>query len=179
MTHRFVFSLALLCLFCLTATAQPRLARSIIAGGAVRMEGTGQRLVGTVAQPVIGLTVSTTVRAGLGFWYRIGNTSTGIPEAPPMALHPYLGTNYPNPFGPASASGADATRLELTLPVAGEVTVTLHDAMGRCRAVLIEGTLSPGRHTIHVGAGDLPAGMYICRLSVGGWSAERKMLLLR
>jgi hypothetical protein len=179
MTHRFVFSLVLLCTLCLTAPAQSRLTRSVIAGGAVQMETTGHRLVGTLAQPMIGLTVSAITHAELGFWHRIGNTSTGMTETQQMPLRAFLGANYPNPFGPASASGANGACLELRLAVAEEVTVTLHDAMGRCRAVLIEGTLPPGTHSIHVGAGDLPAGMYICRLSVGGRSVERKMLLLR
>ena len=57
------------------------------------------------------------------------------------------------------------TMLTLTLADAGLVVVTLHDVLGRRVAVLHDGVLAAGAHTLPVDASALPAGTYLARVA--------------
>jgi photosystem II stability/assembly factor-like uncharacterized protein len=65
-------------------------------------------------------------------------------------------TVRPNP-----ATGEAAT-VDLTLPAAVAVTITLHDALGRRVSLLHAGPLAAGRHAFSLPA-SLPAGVYVAR----------------
>jgi hypothetical protein len=67
----------------------------------------------------------------------------------------------PNPFG-------DAVTVTFSLPSRMEARLGLYDAMGREIAVLADGVLAAGEHTVRRDAADLPAGVYYARLSAGG-----------
>ena len=71
-------------------------------------------------------------------------------------------TASPNPT-------AGATAVSLTLPVAGEARVAIFDALGRRVAVLHDGPLSAGRHTLALDAAVLPAGAYVVRDGTVRW----------
>jgi hypothetical protein len=80
-------------------------------------------------------------------------------------------TNYPNPF-------ASATTLELSVATPGRAVLTVHDALGREVARLLDGALSAGFHRVAFDAHalGLPAGMYVARLSDGTRSTTRALL---
>ncbi|MEM9667164.1 MAG: endonuclease/exonuclease/phosphatase family protein, partial [Bacteroidota bacterium] len=64
---------------------------------------------------------------------------------------------YPNP------ARAQAT-IQLTAPEAGPVRVAITDALGRELAVLVNGPLHRGAHTLQWNRGLLPAGIYFVRV---------------
>ena len=84
-----------------------------------------------------------------------------------------LSAARPNPF-------TSATRLELTLDAATDVTVTVHDALGRRVSLLHEGELRAGTYALRVDAASLPPGLYLVRATDNrGATATRSISLLR
>lgn len=84
-----------------------------------------------------------------------------------------LSAPRPNPF-------TSQTRLELTVDTATDLTVTVHDALGRRVSLLHEGAVRPGTYSLRVVAADLPPGLYIVRASDGrGATATRSVALVR
>ncbi|MBK7141797.1 MAG: T9SS type A sorting domain-containing protein [bacterium] len=88
-----------------------------------------------------------------------------------------LEQNYPNPFNPS-------TRIDFSLPVAGDVTLVIYDVLGRSIRTLASGSYAAGHHTItwdsRDGSGQAVAsGVYFYRLEAGGRSTTRKMMLLK
>ena len=82
-------------------------------------------------------------------------------------------TAYPNP-----SSGR--TIVAFSVEAAGPVRLSLHDALGREVAVLVEGALAEGRHEAELDAGALPAGTYLVRLATaGGRVATERLTRLR
>jgi hypothetical protein len=92
------------------------------------------------------------------------------PDEQPALLR--LGQNYPNPFNPT-------TTIEFTLPAAAEVDLTVFDALGRDVEHLVRAEMGPGVFQVHWDARGRPSGEYFYRLSAGGHTRVRKLLLLR
>jgi hypothetical protein len=90
----------------------------------------------------------------------------GVPD------HFYLAQNFPNPFNPL-------TELQFGLAVAGEVTLTVHDMMGREVAVLVSGVRPPGRYSVEFNGVGLPSGLYFSTLNSPEGTQTRKMILLK
>ncbi len=94
-------------------------------------------------------------------------------SGPALSVHP----NHPNPFG-------SATTLSYDLPGDGPVRVVIYDVKGRRVAVLQDETQRAGRHTISWNGKDergtpVATGVYFARVTAGGSSRSRKMVLLR
>ena len=87
-----------------------------------------------------------------------------------------LGQNYPNPFNPS-------TIIPYQLPVAGHVRLEVFNVLGQRLATLVDAERSAGMHTAQWDATDaagraVGAGVYIYRLSSGGVSVSRRMVLV-
>ncbi|MCC7264762.1 MAG: T9SS type A sorting domain-containing protein, partial [Candidatus Latescibacteria bacterium] len=85
--------------------------------------------------------------------------------------------NYPNPFNPA-------TTIDFTLPVRGTARLEVFDALGQRVALLLDGPVTEGRHTLQWDGRDergraLGSGVYFYRLHSGGFERVRRMVLLR
>ncbi len=93
-----------------------------------------------------------------------------VDGAPPDTFR--LEANYPNPFNPA-------TRIPFALPAAAPVRLTVHDALGREVARLVDGIRPPGRYAVTFEAGDLPSGLYLYRLQAGAFVETRAMVLIK
>ncbi len=78
---------------------------------------------------------------------------------------------FPNP-----ARGA-ATAV-LALPEAAEIRLAVFDVLGRRVAVLAEGLLAEGHHRFGLGA-TLPAGVYLVQASGDGFTASRRLTVVR
>ena len=83
-----------------------------------------------------------------------------------------LQESYPNPFNPSTTIG-----YQLSEP--GFVTLTVHDVLGREVAKLVQGVREAGSHAEVWDARRQASGVYFCRLTVGGYTETRKLVLAR
>ena len=93
----------------------------------------------------------------------------GGAEAPAASS---LALSGPNPF-------RSRTALALTLAAAGPVEASLFDVLGRRVAVLHDGVLAAGLHTLAVDASALPAGVYVARVAGAGVAASVTLTVVR
>jgi glucose/arabinose dehydrogenase len=108
---------------------------------------------------------------GAGKIYRLTGPATSVePPSVPVAFG--LDQNYPNPFNPS-------TEIAYRVAESGPVRVSVHDLLGREIAVLVDEAKAPGTHEVTFEASGLPSGVYLCRLSAGGRSEARRMLLVK
>ncbi|MEM6783297.1 MAG: penicillin acylase family protein [Bacteroidota bacterium] len=84
-----------------------------------------------------------------------------------------LGRSYPNPF----QTGA-ALSVPMTLDAPTDVDLALYDALGRRVLTLASGTQPAGSQTIEA-ALDVPAGVYVLRLSADGRQQTQKVVVVR
>ena len=87
-----------------------------------------------------------------------------------------LGQNYPNPFNPS-------TIIPYQLPAAGHVRLEVFNVLGQRLATLVDAERSAGTHTAQWDGTDaagraVGAGVYIYRLSSGGQTESRRMVLV-
>jgi hypothetical protein len=94
------------------------------------------------------------------------------PRQPPFSGGFALMQNYPNPFN-------SSTHLEFRLPSTQRVSLRLYDVLGREVTVMVNEIRTAGQHEFMLDASGLPSGFYLCRLEAGGFSATRKLLLIR
>lgn len=80
--------------------------------------------------------------------------------------------NYPNPFNPV-------TRVNFDLPKKDFVKLTLIDITGRELKTLVNTELTAGTYSYDLNAVGLSSGVYFYRLTSGGQSITRKMMLLK
>jgi hypothetical protein len=83
-----------------------------------------------------------------------------------------LEQNYPNPFNPSTVVG-------FQLSVAGQATLKVYDLLGREVAVLVNGTMAAGAHSVAFDASALTSGVYVYKLEAGGQSMTRRMTLIK
>ncbi len=87
-----------------------------------------------------------------------------------------LGANFPNPFNPT-------TVIPFTLNQRGHVTLAVYDVLGRRVALLVDGEIAEGSHSVRwdASAGDSPiaSGVYLVRLERLGVSVSRRILLAK
>jgi photosystem II stability/assembly factor-like uncharacterized protein len=93
----------------------------------------------------------------------------GVPEPSEEPLRVEV---HPNP-------AHDSATVTFTLRTPSEVEAVLYDGLGRRVAVLHEGPLGAGEHTLPLDGGALPAGVYVVRVAAGGAVATRTVTLLR
>ncbi|NNE69306.1 MAG: DUF11 domain-containing protein [Rhodothermales bacterium] len=128
--------------------------------GIVAVSPDGTKLV---AAPATGGTVNMALA---------GVTTAAEPVPAEIPIHTRLDQNYPNPFNPR-------TTIAFALHEAGEVTLTVHDLLGRVVATLASGVLPAGEHEVAFDAGDLPSGPYLYRLQAAGDRVDRVMVLMK
>lgn len=80
--------------------------------------------------------------------------------------------NYPNPFNPT-------TTISFGVPTTANVTVTIYNQIGAQVAVLANGTMEAGYHTLTWNAAGLASGMYLCELRSPGFTMVKKLLLVK
>jgi hypothetical protein len=96
---------------------------------------------------------------------------TGV-EDQPRPLSYTLEHNYPNPFNPA-------TSIVFTVPSAGRVRLAVFDLLGRVVAVLVDGDMPRGRHTVPFDGSGMASGMYVYRITAGTFTESRTMMMLK
>jgi hypothetical protein len=103
--------------------------------------------------------------------------SSDLPPPPPFDPEVIAGSfslsqNFPNPFNPS-------TVVRYSWPNLSYATVKVYDILGREVAVLLEGMIEPGDHMIEWNAGNLPSGIYYCRLMADGLTRTVKVVLMK
>ncbi len=79
---------------------------------------------------------------------------------------------FPNPF-------RTSTTLQFSLAEASAVHLAVYDLLGREVALLAEGVWEAGAHSASFEAGQLPSGVYVCRLTAGQFVQTQRLSLLR
>jgi hypothetical protein len=85
--------------------------------------------------------------------------------------------NHPNPFNPS-------TTISFTLPASGPVSLAVYDITGRKIRDVISGPMSAGSHSAVWDGRDsagktVSSGVYLSRLTQGGKTVSRRMLLVK
>ena len=94
-------------------------------------------------------------------------------DAPPLATDAgMLYPNYPNPFH-------GVTRVAWRLRAAGHVELAVYDALGRKIHAVVSGWKDAGMHVSTLALDGARPGVYYCRLTAGGHTVTRRMVLLR
>lgn len=144
----------------------------LLAGAVVATDGSGYRIVDAGGAP--GATCSYRVDVKLA-----GSTFTLFESEPVQIPRPALslGQNHPNPFNPMTA-------ISYSIPAAGHVTLDVYDIAGRLVVRLVDDVQAAGAHSERWngldGAGSpVASGTYVYRMTTGGRSLVRKMLLVR
>jgi hypothetical protein len=63
------------------------------------------------------------------------------------------------------------------VPEAGNVTLKIYSLDGKIIVTLVDKEMWPGTYEVTWDAGDLPAGVYFCRIEAGSSTESRKLLL--
>jgi len=80
--------------------------------------------------------------------------------------------NYPNPFNPS-------TQIAFSLPETGHTKVTVFNTLGQTVAVLVDGNIQAGEHTVTFDASGLSSGLYLYRIQTVSTLITKKMLLIK
>jgi hypothetical protein len=132
---------------------------------------------GTMGQPTpigVGTTDSNTLHAG--FWAQVW---TSIPTASqvPVAYRNELFQNYPNPFNPT-------TTVEYSVERADRVEIRIYNVRGQEVKTLVNENRPPGRYRTQWdgrsnSGSAVASGVYFYRLTIGPYSAVKKLVLLK
>ncbi|MFT5516955.1 MAG: putative repeat protein (TIGR01451 family), partial [Rhodothermales bacterium] len=99
-------------------------------------------------------------------------TGVAVDGAPEIPEGYALGQNYPNPFNPVTA-------IPYALPGTSEITIEVFDLVGRSVALLVSGVKEAGYHTALWDASGAPTGVYLYRIQAEGFTAVRRLVLLK
>lgn len=84
----------------------------------------------------------------------------------------YLEQNYPNPFNPSTA-------ISYQLPVTSDVTLKVYDILGKEVATLVDEVKSAGSYEVKFNASKLSSGVYFYKMEAGGYTATKKLTLMK
>jgi serine protease len=104
--------------------------------------------------------------------YRPQGTTAVEPPGMNAPLKYALEQNYPNPFNPT-------TTIRYEIRDAGNVQLKVYDVLGREVAELVNERQDAGSHRVNFNAARLASGVYFYRLSAGGFTETRRMLLMK
>jgi hypothetical protein len=113
---------------------------------------------------------------GASFWLDlIGvSTTTGINNISSKIPDSYqLNQNYPNPFNPV-------TKINFSVPKTGLVTLKVYDLLGKEVSTLVNEVTNAGTYSVDFDASSsLTSGIYFYKLESNGFSAVKKMMLVK
>ncbi|OQX89535.1 MAG: hypothetical protein B6D65_02785, partial [candidate division Zixibacteria bacterium 4484_93] len=83
-----------------------------------------------------------------------------------------LGNGFPNPFN-------SVCRIDYTVAGAVPVHLEIFDILGKKVADIRQTPSAPGRYAVLWDAGNLPSGIYFCRMRADSFSDVKKLILLK
>lgn len=102
-------------------------------------------------------------------------SATGIDESE-FANGYTLSQNFPNPFNPTTVINFTLGTQDLA---SQQTRLAVYDALGRVVAVLVDGPMSAGSHSVTFDAGSLASGVYIVVLTSGDVRLTQTMTLVK
>jgi len=102
----------------------------------------------------------------------INTSPTSVQENAIVAQDFSLQQNYPNPFN-------STTKIKYSIAEPTQVNITIFDSLGRKVRALINKQQGSGSYSVEFHANDLPTGTYIFKISAGGFTRQRKMILAK
>lgn len=102
----------------------------------------------------------------------IVDPSASVNESETLPNEFGLGNAYPNPFNAQ-------TMIPFTLSSNGVVDLAVYDIAGRRISTLVSGRMEAGNHSVTWNAENIPAGVYLYRLSAGNNVSTRKVVLVK
>ncbi len=140
---------------------------------------TWTRQVSRTARPLRGVHfIDANTGAVVGDFGTILHTTTAgevATSVTPLPISPKLLTieqNYPNPF-------AASTAIPFVVSRGGHVSLSVYDLLGREVAMLVDGVLPAGRHSVTWNAAGLASGVYLGRIDSGIERRGIRMVLMR
>jgi hypothetical protein len=107
-----------------------------------------------------------------GVLQRLLQLDTGVEGPGAQPASPLLLGAWPNPFNPVLG-------LELELPAAGPVELSVYNLAGRRVATLHQGLLSAGHHRLDWQPGTGASGVYLVRLDTPWGQRSHKVIYLK
>lgn len=107
-----------------------------------------------------------------GHYFSINADLISSVERSPLPSSVRLAQNYPNPFNPT-------TTIRFSTTKRGDVSLKVFDLLGREVAMVHNGTLDAGEHSMHFDASKLRSGVYVYRLDAEGKSLSRRMVVMK
>jgi hypothetical protein len=96
-----------------------------------------------------------------------------VKDNSPLNLNFKLNQNFPNPFNPE-------TNITFAIPKRSYTTLKVYDMLGKEKAVLMNGELDSGVHSVKFIPGRyFPSGVYIYKLQSGNYSSSKKLILIK
>ena len=129
---------------------------------------------GAIQTGTAGTVVGNTCRT----WYdgisyaSVSNGVVSVSEHEELPTRFSLNQNYPNPFNPT-------TTITYTLPKNAYVELKVYNLLGQEVATLVNKEMIAGTHSVAWDAQNVPSGVYFYKITVGGYSKTRRMLLLK
>lgn len=102
---------------------------------------------------------------------RFERTASATPMADVVTEYA-LNQNYPNPFNPS-------TMISYAVKDAGQVTLKVYSVDGRLVSTLVNAKQESGKYTVNFDGSKLASGVYLYKLETSGFSATRKMVLMK
>ncbi|MBO6576243.1 MAG: T9SS type A sorting domain-containing protein [Rhodothermales bacterium] len=115
------------------------------------------------------------MEGGIEFGEPLAASATSTEDEPVDAELPsgyVLEQNYPNPFNPVTTIG-------FALPQSGQVRLAVYDVLGREVALLVDGSVQAGQHSVQFDAQGLTTGTYIYRLQTESGAYARQLVLMK
>ncbi len=113
--------------------------------------------------------------------FRPSASQPGDPMNEPSSV--FLCQNYPNPFNPSTTIKfqipSSNAQLGFGISDLRFVSLKVYDVLGREVATLVNEVKQPGEYSVVFDGTNLPSGVYFYRLTAGGFTRVRKMVLVR
>ena len=149
-----------------SAFAQYSIVSSVIGSGGGQMSNGTYSMNGTVGQAVVGITMGTSFAVDQGFWHSLSEQGGVQPIGASSGYD--LEQNFPNPFNPS-------TVIRFGIPKSGMVKLTVTDITGKEVSSPLNEFKEAGTYEINFDASNLSSGIYFYKITVGDYSAAKKM----
>ncbi len=127
---------------------------------------TGATVEGRLLARIAAVTLDAVAITHPGFPNSIIDNRLGIPQVFSLSQ------NYPNPFNPS-------TQISFDIPIQSRVDIAVFDQLGRKVATLVDREMSAGSFSITWNATRFISGLYLIRMETEGFTAIRKVALVR